>query len=314
MVEATHIRLKKRQKMLKSFKDSSIAFTAVRNVTTYAGDNIHVKKKHYFIYANQSGYGKTTFSSALKTSLNACAVNDLNNFIGVRENAQFLIFDYFSHNSKITIDDLYRLTCGNASHFIGNKKTFGRSFIPRADAQVIILSNNHLFDCIGKYNQNTKRRTVNYFTAKKLLDRFHIIKLDDEYQSEIEDAILSIDVCDIHAICYPFDVKFDQNGQPIEIDGNVTPYSLVYKFDTRKNESFSSMKKSILLLLGKSTIFQTDIPKTHKASAYRFYSLCVDDMLKRYIDYQGRLNEFLECDSNFDILDYFLKHKKNFPS
>ena len=42
--------------------------------------------------------------------------------------------------------------------------------------------------------------------------------------------------------------------------------------------------------------------------------MCVDDMLKRYIDMHGRLNEFLECDSNFDVLDYFLEHQTSFPT
>jgi hypothetical protein len=42
--------------------------------------------------------------------------------------------------------------------------------------------------------------------------------------------------------------------------------------------------------------------------------MIVDDMLKRYINMQGRLNEFLECDSKFDVLDYFLEYQTFFQT
>ena len=201
-----------------------------------------------------------------------------------------------------------------------------QSFIPRADAQVIIFSNDHLFDCIGKYDQKTKRRTVNFYEAMKMLSRFHIIKLDDEHESEIEDAVSHIDVCDAISLRQPFDVKFDRNGHPIDNDGNLTPYSLACKFDTRNNKSFNNMKKSILRRLEKSTSlsdyltssiqepFETELPKTNNEYEHRFYNMCVDDMLKRYVDMHGRMNEFLECDSNFDFLDDFLKHQTSFQA
>ena len=84
-----------------------------------------IKKKHYYIYSNQPGYGKSSFSDTLLDNLNACSVNDSNNFSGVRDTAQFIIFDEFSHDTKISFADLKKLTGGNASVFGGNKKTFG---------------------------------------------------------------------------------------------------------------------------------------------------------------------------------------------
>ena len=73
-----------------------------------------------------------------------------------------------------------------------------------------------------------------------MLQRFHIIKLDDEHVSEIEDAVSHIDVCDVDAVTHPFDMKFDRNGHPIDKDGNFTTYSLTCKFDTRFNKAFTA--------------------------------------------------------------------------
>ena len=213
------------------------------------------KKKHYFIYSTQPGYGKRTFVNVMLEHLNASAVNSPNNFTGVREKAQFLIFvDGFSRTSQLSYSDLCLLTEGDASAFRGHKNTFiESSYVPRPDTQVIIMSNRHLFECIGKSNRYTENRTaVDYFTAKKMLERFNIIKLDDETKPEFVDAVLHINVRDNGALCHPFDVRFDRNGDPIDKDGNLTPYSLVSKFDTRNNKSFNSMKKAILIQLGKN--------------------------------------------------------------
>ena len=313
---------------IQSFKDPSIGNIKVEfdpnewSVNTsfdeIMNEDKSQKKRHYFIYSNQPGYGKTTFVYELLQHLNASWITDFNNFSGVRENAQFLIFDDFSHESKLSYRDLCLLTGGNASFFSGRKKKPRKSpYIPRPDAQVIIFSNNHLFECIGKYDSKTRRRNVEYFTAKKMIDRFHIIKLDDEEETEIEDAVSHINVCQ-YAFCHPFDVSFDRFGYPIDKDGNYIPYSLACKFDTRYNKAFNDMKQSILLNLNitipKKKLFRSPNYKCNhcKMHEHRFKNMCGEDMLKRYIDYQGRLNEFLECDIKFNILDYFLKQQASF--
>ena len=213
---------------------------------------------------------------------------------------------------------------GDASAFRARKNTFiESSYVPRPDAQVIIMSNRHLFECIGKSERYTET-PVGYYTVKKMLERFNIIKLlvDDETRPEFVDAVLHINVRDNVALCHPFDVRVNRDGDPIDKDGNLTPYSLVSKFDTRNNKSFNSMKKAILIQLGKNknlndyfTQEECDYRfKEYKNYEYKIVNMCVDDMLKRYIDMHGRLNEFLECDSNFDILDYFLEHQTSFPT
>ena len=65
------------------------------------------KKKHYFIYPTQQGYGKRTVVNMMLEYLNACAVTDSKNFDGVRKNAQFLIFvDGFSHKAPLSYSEL----------------------------------------------------------------------------------------------------------------------------------------------------------------------------------------------------------------
>lgn len=159
-------------------------------------DMCFVKRKHYFLYSDESGYGKSTVLSSLEKRCNCSPIQDFNNLTGVRENAQFLTNDEFSHSSKITVDQLKALTGGKPDSFVGNKKSFGRGFKPRRDVQVILASNYHPFQCVGsKFDQSIKTRTMHHQTAKQLFDRFHIIKFDDEKTGELEQgaACLAVD-------------------------------------------------------------------------------------------------------------------------
>ena len=158
--------------------------------------NLFVKRKHYYFYSENSGYGKSTVLASLESSYNCSAIQDFNNLAGVRENSQFLVYDEFSYASKITVDQLKALTGGKPNSFAGNKKSFGRGFKPRKDVQLIMASNRHLFECVGsKYDPATRTRSMHHLTAKQLFDRFHIIKFDDETVKELEHgaACLAVD-------------------------------------------------------------------------------------------------------------------------
>ena len=312
--------------VIKSFKDPSLAIiTEERDpneemaMETSCDDMMNMddseKKKHYYIYSNNPGYGKTKFSARLQRKWNACSVKDSNNFSGFRDNVQFIIFDEFSHDTKILFPDLKKLTGGNASDFGGNKKVFGDAFVPRADAQVIIFSNNHLFECIGKYNQKLKRRTVSLYMARQMMERFHIIKLDDETRSETVDALKYIDVNE--SFEFPFDIRFNKNGRPIDDKDNFMPYSLVCKFDTRYNTAFNTMKQTILFSGSDDTkCFEPfDIDDDNKTQIIsnnkrRFRAMCVEDTLKRYLDLNGCLDEYTVRDCYYDKLDYLINHEK----
>ena len=315
--------------IIKSFKDPSLAITTEEHDPTEAmtidnccdddmNEDNSVKKKHYYIYSHNPGYGKSKFSARLQRKWNACSVKDSNNFSGFRDNVQFIIFDEFSHDTKISFPDLKKLTGGNASEFGGNRKVFGDAFVPRADAQVIIFSNHHLFECIGKYNPRTTRRSVSFYMARQMVERFHIIKLDDEEETEFGDAVQHIDFLEQKASNRPFDVKFDSDGHPINKEGHLTSYSIACKYDTRKNKAFNAIKQSVLDDLFSFTVtneklFQTDLPKPQKESnnERKRIAMCVEDTLKRYIYlHRGNLDEFTVEDIEvYSKLKWFYNHQ-----
>ena len=139
-----------------------------------------VKRKHYFFYSKRPGYGKTSFLKACLQLFNASVVNDLHNWANVKEDAQFLLIDEYGHQRRLKIEDLTALTSGVANSIAGIKKSYGSSYVPRPDAQLIIFSTHHLFDCIGTYDKTSGRRMVSKQLANLLLDRFFIHKLDEE--------------------------------------------------------------------------------------------------------------------------------------
>lgn len=151
-------------------------------------DEQFVKKKHYYFYSTSPGYGKTTFAKKLLKRCNAEVIGDAHNWMGagnknLSENAQFLIIDEYGPKKSLSLDDLKSLTSGDASIFAGNRKSYGGSYRPRSDAQVIIFSNYHLFDVMGKNRKTNKGHAVRKITQQEadiLRDRFFIYKLDED--------------------------------------------------------------------------------------------------------------------------------------
>lgn len=173
-----------------------------------------VKRKHYFFYSNQSGYGKSTVLSKLKKRCNCASIKDFNNWKGVSEVAQFLTKDEFSHTSDITVDDLKELAGGVNDSFKGNMKSYGEGYTPRGDVQLVMASNYHLFQCVGsKYDSATKTRTMHHQTAKQLFDRFHIIKFDDETVGELEQGAACLATDDAR-----YEEFFDEDEEREELD------------------------------------------------------------------------------------------------
>ena len=124
-------------------------------------------------------------------SLNVGIIGDLNNWIEVSPWSQFLAVDEFGPRNRLTIDKLKQLTSGNAAIFRGNRKSYGSSFEPRADVQLIMTSNYHLFDALGSKSSDGIRK-VTPEEAAILQDRFNIIKLDEgehPMTSEAYDAL-----------------------------------------------------------------------------------------------------------------------------
>lgn len=149
-----------------------------------------VKKKHYYFYS-PAGYGKTYFMDCFLTKNNADVVGDPRNLCKVSTDAQFLFVDEYGTTKRFNMTDLNALTSGDARSYAGNRKSHGASFMPRRDVQLIILSNHHLFGCMGTYNQSSKDYKISEVDAKALRDRFNIIKMDEGFEgagTELEDA------------------------------------------------------------------------------------------------------------------------------
>ena len=101
------------------------------------------------------------------------------------EDAQFLIIDEYGPDKRMLMSQLKSLTSGSPkSSFAGNRKSYGASFVPRNDVQVIILSNHHLFYCMGRGREHK----ISPVDADALRDRFHIIKMDTGAGTEEDDA------------------------------------------------------------------------------------------------------------------------------
>ena len=134
----------------------------------------------------------------LLRSTNSAVVSDVNNWSGVSPDAQFLLIDeYGTQTNRLTLDNLKRLTGGNANLFSGNRKSYGSSYTPRRCAQLIIFSNYHLYECSGKYDPKSGKRKVTADESNILRDRFHIHRLDaQEEGDEQEEATEEMDAID----------------------------------------------------------------------------------------------------------------------
>ena len=175
----------RKEERLVSYQDES------GTVHMIVGDGeLSTKRKHYYFYGRAPGYGKTTFITSLIKHTNAAVVADLHNWTNVLEDAHFIVIDeYGLKTNRLSLDDLKRLTSGNASTFAGNRKSYGSSYIPRNDAQLIIFSNNHLFEAMGVKDPKDGVRKVSMKNAEILSDRFHIYRLDEVAPGDLDHEV-----------------------------------------------------------------------------------------------------------------------------
>jgi hypothetical protein len=138
----------------------------------YGATNCAVQKRNYFFYS-PPGYETADLALGLSRDHNACYVNDVNDFSDVRADAQFLIIEDYAPNNRLSMTQIRSMTSGTS--WGSNPKSHGRPFRPRNDVQLVILSNHHLFYCMGK----GKERKISSIDAEALRNRFHIIKLDE---------------------------------------------------------------------------------------------------------------------------------------
>jgi hypothetical protein len=134
------------------------------------------RQKHYVIYSESSGWGKSTFAFYLLKHHNAQIITHVNNFCGIRENIQFLILDEYA--GGFSDENLKLITSGDASGFTGNRKSHGKGWTPRSDLQLIFLMNRCLFAYHGDYNNKLQRKVINQSLRDTFNQRFIHVKLD----------------------------------------------------------------------------------------------------------------------------------------
>lgn len=134
------------------------------------------RRKHYVIYSESSGWGKSTFANFLVKNYNAQRINQLNNFCGIRDNIQFLVLD--EYGGGFSDENLKLITSGDASGFTGNRKSHGKGWSPRPDLQLIFLMNKCLFAYHGHYDSKLQRRVIDQSLRDTFTQRFIHIKLD----------------------------------------------------------------------------------------------------------------------------------------
>ena len=146
-------------------------------------NDLMAKRKHYWIYSGP-GYGKTTTTRLeVVDKYKAAIVPHPKNAVNVPNTAQLLVIDEVGPTRKIPIEQLKGLTCGDASTSFLNRKFYGQSYVPRKDAQLIILSNLSPYNVYSNYRKGKDRR-MESVDVQAMEERFHIIRLDGDNLEE----------------------------------------------------------------------------------------------------------------------------------
>ena len=133
------------------------------------------KAKHLWLYGS-SNTGKTAAIKAafLNGNTKTCLISDPRNAMEGDERAQFIIMDEYGYKRRAPLQGLKALTSGDASAGSFNRKSYGRSFTPRPDAQIIIVSNHSPYDVYGT-SQGGRPRKISKEDAEALENRFQIV-------------------------------------------------------------------------------------------------------------------------------------------
>ena len=141
------------------------------------------RKKHYWFYSKEGGFGKTAILTHFKQKTNSSEITDVRNMINVNPDAQWLIVDEVGDqpgtNKCFPFVDMKVITNGDASHYEGNRKSYGAGRAFRPDAQLLFTSNHHPYDVYGKFDQKLKRRFIDPSAAATLKQRLNIVKFDE---------------------------------------------------------------------------------------------------------------------------------------
>ncbi len=156
-------------------------------------DEPEVKQRHYYIYSDKGGYGKTYFLALLEKTANACFVTDPNNLYDARASAQLLLLDEAAPDKCPSFANLKALCSGKGAGL--NVKSHGASFSPRPDVQIVICSNTCPYSLYGRYDAKRGRRVMGETAYSTFTERFHVLKLDGDLSEDrakfLEPALLT---------------------------------------------------------------------------------------------------------------------------
>ena len=122
-----------------------------------------IKRRHYYIYSDEGGYGKTRFLSLLEKTANACFITDPGNLSDVRETAQLLLLDDAAPDRCLSFADL-------------------KALCVRSDVQLVICSRVCPYSLYGDRRDDEPRgyRVMGEAAYSSFSERFHVIKLDGD--------------------------------------------------------------------------------------------------------------------------------------
>lgn len=142
-----------------------------------------VKRKHWYIYSRHPGFGKShTLAGTFADTYNVHVVSDIKNWTNVSRNAQFLVFDEVSsHRDRhLEFSQLKAFTGGSAKGAAGPRKSYGDSYVPRADVQIVMLGNHSPYEVYGEWKGDVQRRVMTTDRLRQFEERFVVIRLDGD--------------------------------------------------------------------------------------------------------------------------------------
>ena len=189
-------------------KETGLATTVVLN--GLPGDTLS-KRKHQWIWSRTGNRGKrdaregicvcltregfslshpagktTTLRMALEP-YKAVFISDPSNAVDVPWDAHIIVLDEVSPQKKPCETTLKAMTSGWASSGALNRKSYGASYVPRDDAQIIILSNHSPYEVYATWDPKSKIRRAKADVIGPLELRFNITRLDgDDFEEKVK--------------------------------------------------------------------------------------------------------------------------------
>nr|DBA11824.1 TPA_asm: ORF123 [Malaco herpesvirus 1] len=150
----------------------------------YAQQDHPPKQKHDWIWSKEPNWGKShVIENTILSNYRSERINDVNNAVGIYENADIYWLDEYGEQSKLPFNTLKNLTGGNAQSGSINRKSHGQSCILPQSAQFIITGNVSPAEAYAVYKHGKKY--IPRSCLNMLRERFRMKCLDDDTEMEL---------------------------------------------------------------------------------------------------------------------------------